>query len=175
MDYGVLVLLTTLFTFQIVESFYSFDVTMVASYNSGPIPAKTNAHSDFDTKEILLIIYRLENSQINDFLRFSSAESLTEKFSSVLPFTIKNVFDEKSNQFESLRRYVSKIYENIDITAVIAALFHRGFVSTNDIEKNTWKLAIVLIILFKLKEMYISPTNSSIESLSTVQSEEWAS
>lgn len=135
---------------------------------------------DSETKKVLLVVDRLESLNMNSLFRSSNAEKLAIRLGHLLPVTIITqmpTFLDDKEKFESLLQYVSQIYRNIDVSLIVSTLINRGFISIDENDSlNRLKISIILIALFKLKELSsTSPSFQSEMETSTVNIAEWAS
>lgn len=113
-------------------------------------------NSDLETKKILLVVDQLERSKLNSFVSSSTVELLTQRLAHLLPLSLLTQipsFSDETRQIETLFGYVAQMYKNIDVGAIVSSLIHRGFISSEGNNMNRLKISIVLIALFKLKEL----------------------
>eukprot|EP00597_Dinobryon_sp_UTEXLB2267_P000680 CAMPEP_0170069708 /NCGR_PEP_ID=MMETSP0019_2-20121128/8283_1 /TAXON_ID=98059 /ORGANISM="Dinobryon sp., Strain UTEXLB2267" /LENGTH=164 /DNA_ID=CAMNT_0010277823 /DNA_START=176 /DNA_END=673 /DNA_ORIENTATION=+ len=117
--------------------------------------------SDLETKKILLVVDRLEKSKLTSFVSSSTVEMLTQRLAHLLPLSLIaqiSSFADETRQIETLFNYVAHMYQNIDIGAIVSTLIHRGFISSEGNNMNRLKISIILIALFKLKELSMNST-----------------
>ena len=112
---------------------------------------------DLETMRILRVVDRLEDSRMNSVFSCSNIEKLVKRLSHLLPQSLISqipTFVEGSANFERLVAYVSLMYQNMDAGLIISTLIQRGFISIDESSyTNQLKLSLILVALFKLKEL----------------------
>ena len=129
-----------------------------------------SSKAELETGKVLLVVEKLEKLQMNELISKLTVQKLIVGLAHMLPFSLITRFaNEDAPNLDYMISYVSKIYHNMDVGLIVSSLVSRGFVSTSDDTMNRLKISIVLIALFKMKDMH---TVSLLEVNKNAPSEE---
>jgi hypothetical protein len=85
-------------------------------------------------------------------------------------------FIEDAENFERLATYVSVMYQNMDAALIVSTLIQRGFISIDESSNiNQLKLSLILVALYKLKELSSHQRDKESEIINPFSIENWAS
>eukprot|EP01036_Dinobryon_divergens_P024725 gene24725-33198_t len=132
---------------------------------------------NMETMRILRVVERLEDSRMNSVFSCSNIEKLVIRLSHLLPKSMISqipTFIEDSTKFERLATYVSVMYQNMDAALIVSTLIQRGFISIDESSNiNQLKLSLILVALYKLKEL--SHQQDKESEISPFSIDNWAS
>ena len=132
-----------------------------------------------ETMRILRVVKRLEDSRMNSVFSCSNIEKLVIRLSHLLPQSMISqipTFIEDAENFERLATYVSVMYQNMDAALIVSTLIQRGFISIDESSNiNQLKLSLILVALYKLKELSSHQRDKESEIINPFSIENWAS
>ena len=150
---------------SMVHNFQEDFQRLETSYQAQRLNTLTSK-SELETNKVLLVVDKLEKLKMNEIISKSTVQKLVLSLAHTLPFSLISRFaNEDYPSADSLISYVSQIYHNMDVGLIVSSLIERGFVTPDDDTINRLKISIVLIALFKMKDIYtISPIDSNYKS-----------